>query len=772
MTDTPLLKKYRYEIPLVGILLLSAFLNFSNVWNQGISNAYYAAAVKSMLENPSLLFFNSFDAAGFITVDKPPVGLWVQAASAYLLGFPGWALVLPQALAGVGSVALVYLIVSRAFGKSAGLVSALALAITPIFVAVSRNGTMDGILIFVILLAVWVALKAARESSLPCLLIAVILIGLGFNIKMIQAFIAVPAVITIYFLGASETSLNKRVLHIILAVAVLAVVSLSWAVTVDMIPADQRPYIGGSGDNTVLGLIVNYNGIHRLESDTSGPGGNAGGFAQGAPFMQGKMVPDNQGGTPFAPVGAQNRTVGHTMNQSSTVMTRPPGAGQDGAMAGGPPGVVAGGMPGGSGPAASTPAGFKPGSGRGGRMGDETGTPGITRLFSEGLAGQISWLLPFALIGLLALWKRPASLSIKGLEDAGLFSEKGLTVMAMGFWLLPGLLYFSFTTGFWHTYYLATIAPPLAALAGIGAVAMYGAYTRREAGGWVLVAAVIATGIIQVIFLLYTAAWSGPLTIVVGIGTAVLAILLIYMKTRNLTGTGMLPKLMAAGAIALLVVAPFVWACTPLMYGSGNILPVAGPRLSGPGSGGGMNAMPGSSLGGDKSDLADYLLTHTTNETWIVAVPSSMGAGAELIIDTGKPVMSLGGFSGSDQVLTVDELKHLVDEGRIRYFYLSGGMSGGGMNSGNSAIFSWVRSYCAAIPSSEWGSGTTSTMMGNPGMMSFTGGDNQTFPGVQGAIQSGMPGLPGTSGSTARSSSDSNQNSLYDCAGYMGQTGA
>jgi hypothetical protein len=123
MTDTSMVQTYRYEILFAGILLLSAFLNTWNIWGQGYSNAYYAAAVRSMLENPSPLFFNSFDAAGFITVDKPPVGLWVQAASAALLGFSGWSLVLPQALAGVGSVALVCLIVSRVFGKPAGLVS-------------------------------------------------------------------------------------------------------------------------------------------------------------------------------------------------------------------------------------------------------------------------------------------------------------------------------------------------------------------------------------------------------------------------------------------------------------------------------------------------------------------------------------------------------------------------------------------------------------------------------------------------------------------------
>src|SRR5208283_1275297 len=149
--------KYKAEVFLAGILLLSAFLNLWNLWNSGFSNTFYAAAVKSTLINPAAGLFNSFDPAGFVTVDKPPVGLWVQAAFAAVLGFKGWVLILPQALAGIGSVALVYFIVARPFGKPAGLVAALALAVTPILVAVSRNGTMDTQLIFVLLLAVWVA---------------------------------------------------------------------------------------------------------------------------------------------------------------------------------------------------------------------------------------------------------------------------------------------------------------------------------------------------------------------------------------------------------------------------------------------------------------------------------------------------------------------------------------------------------------------------------------------------------------------------------------
>src|ERR671938_1403132 len=142
------------RIALAAILCLSAFLNIFRLTDAGYGNTYYAAAVKDMLTSWHNFFFVSFD-AGFVSVDKPPLGLWIQAASAYLFGFHGWALLLPQALAGILSVALLYHLVSRAFGSVAGLVAALALAVTPISVAVQRNNVMDALLILALLLASW-----------------------------------------------------------------------------------------------------------------------------------------------------------------------------------------------------------------------------------------------------------------------------------------------------------------------------------------------------------------------------------------------------------------------------------------------------------------------------------------------------------------------------------------------------------------------------------------------------------------------------------------
>lgn len=696
MINREFILKYKAEILLAGILLLSAFLNIWNIWNQGFTNTFYAAAVKSAIVNPAAGFFNSFDPAGFVTVDKPPVGLWVQAVFAAVLGFSGWVLVLPQALAGIGSVALIYFIVSRPFGKTAGLVSALALAVTPILVAVSRNGTMDTQLIFVLLLAVWAVLKATRERSLLWLLASVILIGIGFNIKMIQAFVVVPAILAVYFLGTTDFTFRKRALHLGIAMVVLLVVSLSWAAVVDMVPADQRPYIGGSGDNTVLGLIVNYNGLERLGLENRGMPGidnDARGERIGSVRQDGQ-----QSGSNTRAAGA-NSAYGPGGNRAG-VSGSP--YGDQAARAGAAGGVMNG-----------------------------EGTPGITRFFGEQLAGQFSWLLPLALIGLLAWVRRPSSLSLKGFEKIGIAGERGLTLIAMLLWLLPGLLFFSFTTAFGHTYYIATIAPPLAALVGIGAVAMYREYLIQSWKGWLLVGAALITGLLQALFLSYDAAWSGLLIPLVLLGTVGCAGILAYLKIQKTIVSQNYQKYMVIIALGLLFVSPFVWSCTTLTSGSDQA--VAGPqatrngvgmgtgtgimpamdrgsfiqdqagreRLSGQadasyGSGRGSMTLPGMG-GASGTRLLNYLLAHTTNETWILAVPSSQ-AGASLIIETGRPVMSIGGFSGSDRILNITSLTTLIQEDKVRYFLTGSlGSAGGGMNAGNSEITSWVSTHCTAV---------------------------------------------------------------------------
>ena len=119
-----------YRLLLSAILALSAFWNLSWLTSEGYANVYYAATVKNMLTSWHNFFFASYD-AGFVSVDKPPLGFWIQATNAYLFGFHGWSLLLPQALAGVLCVALLYYLVGRSFGTVAGLLAALALGSHP-----------------------------------------------------------------------------------------------------------------------------------------------------------------------------------------------------------------------------------------------------------------------------------------------------------------------------------------------------------------------------------------------------------------------------------------------------------------------------------------------------------------------------------------------------------------------------------------------------------------------------------------------------------------
>jgi len=190
-----------HRIALAGILLLALFYSFFRLEQEGYGNLYYAAAVKSMLTSWHNFFFVSFDPGGFVTVDKPPLGLWVQAVSAALFGFNGLSLLLPQALAGVVSVALLYHLVRRTFGPTAGLLAALVLALTPISVAANRNNTMDSQLVLVLLLAAWAVLRATETGRLRWLLACAVLVGLGFNIKMLQAYLVLPAFYLLYLIA-------------------------------------------------------------------------------------------------------------------------------------------------------------------------------------------------------------------------------------------------------------------------------------------------------------------------------------------------------------------------------------------------------------------------------------------------------------------------------------------------------------------------------------------------------------------------------------------
>lgn len=197
-------QKIIVSILLFVVLLLGAFLRFYRLGESGVGNEYYAAAVKSMLLSWKNFFFVAFEPGGSVSVDKPPLGFWIETISAYFLGVNGFALALPNAIAGVLSIFMVYLLVSRPFGKWIGLAAALVLAVTPVAISTERNNTIDGLLVFVLLLAAWAFLQSVYTGKIRWLFLGAFIVGLGFNIKMLQAFLPLPAFYALYFFGAKH----------------------------------------------------------------------------------------------------------------------------------------------------------------------------------------------------------------------------------------------------------------------------------------------------------------------------------------------------------------------------------------------------------------------------------------------------------------------------------------------------------------------------------------------------------------------------------------
>src|SRR5438067_11675522 len=193
-----------HQLALVGITLISVFMNFFQLGKNGFGS-YYPPAVRSMMDNWHNFFFASYDPGGFVTIDKPPVGFWFQVASAKLFGFTPFSVLLPQALAGVLSVLVLYSLVRRHFGVTAGSFAALALALSPISVVTNRNITIDSTLALILLVGAWAVMRAAETGRLRWLLLSAVIVGIGFNVKMLEAYLVVPAYGLLYLLAAPKS---------------------------------------------------------------------------------------------------------------------------------------------------------------------------------------------------------------------------------------------------------------------------------------------------------------------------------------------------------------------------------------------------------------------------------------------------------------------------------------------------------------------------------------------------------------------------------------
>lgn len=262
---------------LAAVTLLSLGLNSWALSLNGLGNQYYAAAARSMATDWRLFFFASLDQGGFISVDKPPVQLWIEALSARLFGVSTWSLLLPSAVAGAASVALLWAVVRRRFGVPAATVAGLVLALTPVSVAVNRLNLPEPFFILFLVAAAWAVLRSfdARQPW-RWVVGAGVLVGLAFNTKMLAAFIPVPALGLALLVGTARW--RDRLLRGLAFVVTTLVVSASWMVVVDLVPSSARPYVGGSTDDTVWDLVLGYNGFGRITGGASSGGGPAGGF--------------------------------------------------------------------------------------------------------------------------------------------------------------------------------------------------------------------------------------------------------------------------------------------------------------------------------------------------------------------------------------------------------------------------------------------------------------------------------------------------------------
>ncbi|NEW43372.1 glycosyltransferase family 39 protein [Nocardia cyriacigeorgica] len=649
-TESAPIRTRRWEYPALAVLLLGTGLAYHyNLSANGWANSFYSAAVQAGSVSWKAFFFGSSDAANSITVDKPPASLWLMELSVRLFGVNSWSMLVPQVLLGVATVALVWATVRRSFGAPAGLITGLALAVTPVAALMFRFNNPDALLVFLMVAAAWAMLRAVEDGRWRWLVLTGAFIGFGFLAKQLQVLLVVPALALTYLI-AGPPRLGKRIVQLFAAGAVMVVAAGWWLLAVELWPESERPWIGGSHNNSILELTLGYNGLGRLngnETGSVGPGGEL-----------------------------------------------PPG-----------------------------------GNGM-------WGSTGIGRMFDAAQGGQIAWLIPAALVALVAGLLLRGRAARTDLERAAL--------ILWGGWLLVTGLVFSFMAGIFHQYYTVALAPAIAALVGIGAQMAW----RNRSRWWVRVCTALAVGLTTATaWMLLSRSvdfvpWLGWVVLVAGV-LATIAVV-IPMPTKPAVGAAVL-----AGIVALS--GPVAYTVDTLNSAHTGPIPTAGPETGGMGGPGGMRfgdggrpgmppgtdggaVTPGSAgtsdggpdgastgklpttgaptgqpsgrdgfggMGGGPgggvmgaSEPGDELVALLEQDgatyTWVAAtVGSNSAAGYQLA--TELPVMPIGGFNGSDPSPTLEQFQQYVEEGKIHYF-LGGNRGGPSSGDAESArIAAWVQ---------------------------------------------------------------------------------
>jgi 4-amino-4-deoxy-L-arabinose transferase-like glycosyltransferase len=663
---------------LLALLVATGLLYLVGLGRNGWANEFYAAAAQAGSQSWKAFLFGSLDRSNFISVDKPAGFLWPMELSARIFGVNYWSLLVPQALAGIATVGVLYTTVRRWFGPAAAITAGAVMALTPVATLIFRFNDPDAFITLTATLAAYLIVRAIESGRTRWLALAGVLLGLGFLGKMLAGFLALPAMALAY-LVCGPAKLGRRIWQLLVGGAALLLTAGWWVAIVLLTPAADRPFVGSTSNNNILSLTFGYNGLSRLT-------GNRGGLPGGAGRTPGRGF----GGA----AGDAARGLGG-------------GAGDAARGLGGAAGDAARGLGGAAGDAARGPGGFggRGGGGAGGALG---GGSGLTRLFGSEWGGQISWLIPAALIAFaVMLWVS---------RRAARTDRTRAAALIWGGWLLVAGLVLSYMSGTTHSYYSIALAPPIGALIGMGAAGLW-----RIRHTWfaraALAAGLAAASAWAWVLLGRSPGWYPWVRIVIVIA-AVAAIGAILAGPALRTVSARWGTALAVGTVTLAAIAglggPLAYSVDTAASSSSGASPSAGPALTaargGPGGAGlgrggaggaglgrgGAGGFPGrlrdggagrapggfGGAGGGNASVssafARLLETGASHYEWTAATDGSDSAASMELATGGIPVMAIGGFRGTDPAPSLAKFEKLVAEHKIHYYVAGGGGFGGG----------------------------------------------------------------------------------------------
>ena len=636
---------------LLGLLGLSGVLYLWGLGASGWANSFYSAAVEAGTKSWKAFFFGSFDSSNFITVDKSPAALWVMDISARIFGVNAWSILVPQALEGVATVGVVYLIVRRWLPPAAGLAAGLITALTPVAALMFRFNNPDAFLVLLITLAAYAAVRGVEDGRTRWIVLAGCLVGFGFLAKMLQAFLVVPGIAGVY-LVAAPAPLRTRLRQLLYGGLSMFAAAGWWVMAVQLTPSADRPYIGGSQNNSLWNLMFGYNGFGRLTGNETGSVGGGGGAAGNwGPTGLTRMFNSEFGAQVSWLLPAALILLGAGL----VVTWRFPRRNRVRAGL-----ILWGGW------LLVTALAFSLGKGIIHPYYSVALAPAIGGIIGTG--GYLMWANRERLIARAVMGACLATTSVWSYilleRTPGWFPWLRVAVLVMGLASAGAVMA------------LPYLRSPLRAAVFTGAALV------SLAGPFAYTVATVITPHSSAI------PSAGPVSTVSGPGGG-------GPRRFGAGGPGGLGPGAVGGAPGAVGGAPGGAGGAPggAGFGAGG----AGGVPGGPGAFGAGGA-PGGAGGGllnasrPSAALTSLLKQDASKYSWVAAtVEANEAAGYQLA--TGDAVMAIGGFNGTDPYPTLAEFEKLVAEGRVHYFIAGGGAGGGpGASETASAIASWVQS--------------------------------------------------------------------------------